>query len=73
MVTKLILYISVQVTEEFNANMFVTFPPQRSVIVEMPDIFPVELMDAGVCEILDETGNSLLDEEGRVILDENYP
>lgn len=52
--------------------MFITFPPQRTVIVEMPDLFPVELVDAGVCEILDETGNLILDTDNRPLYDENY-
>lgn len=50
--------------------MYVMFPPQRSVILEYPDLFPVELVDAGVGVILDETGNPILDTNNRVLLDQ---
>lgn len=51
--------------------MYTEFPPQRSVILEYPDLFPVELVDAGSGQILDETGNSILDTDNRFLWDQN--
>jgi hypothetical protein len=52
--------------------MFDTFPDLRAVIIEIPDLFPVEMIDAGVWEIEDETGNPILDTDNRRVLDESY-
>lgn len=50
--------------------MFITFPPQQVLINELADLFPVELVDAGVGEILDETGNEITDTDNKSIYDE---
>lgn len=50
--------------------MYTTFVPQRSVILETPDLFPIELVDAGAGIILDETGNPILDTDNRLLYDQ---
>lgn len=50
--------------------MYTTFVPQHSVILETPDLFPVELVDAGVGIILDEAGNPILDTNNRLLFDQ---
>lgn len=50
--------------------MFITFPPQRALITEMADLYPVEIVDAGVDAVLDETGNYILDTDNRLVYDE---
>lgn len=52
--------------------MYLTFPEPRVVINEFVDLFPVELIDAGVGPILDETGNEILDTDNKLIFDEAY-
>lgn len=50
--------------------MFITYPPQRVVITELVDLFPVELVDAGSGPLLDETGNEITDTDNKTIYDE---
>ena len=50
--------------------MFIQFPAQRAVVLESADIFPTEIVDAGVGFLLDELGNQILDTDNRPILDE---
>ena len=50
--------------------MYTEFTSQRSVILEYPDLFPVEIVDAGAGVILDETGNPILDTDNRLLYDQ---
>lgn len=52
--------------------MYIKGHDLRTAIVELVDVFPIEVIESGVGPILDEQGNPILDTDNRPILDEYH-